>query len=113
MAVERVRNAEQEMEWLASSPGYELVTGIEMDGWPASTWLLHSIYQDTALPMDITHDEVRKRGIELGMIEPEIVGDVNLDDGTTVLGTNLGYPDYARGPRWSRISWREAGAVLD
>lgn len=107
----RVHDADSELEWLKASPGFDPVCGIDMPGWSASTWLLHSIYLDGSAPSDITHDDAHKLSILLGLQEPEVVGDVNLDDMSSVVGATLGYADWERDPTWPRLLWREAGAM--
>lgn len=45
-----------ELSWLIAraDPGFS--TGYDVEGWEASTWVLHAMYEDPGLPGDVTHD---------------------------------------------------------
>jgi hypothetical protein len=64
------------------------------------------MYQDPALQGFGTHDEWRKRAIEVGALAPLIVGDINLDERSTNTGIGLGYA-VRPGKVWQRLSWHE------
>jgi hypothetical protein len=85
------RDAEQAVEWLrqtGQTSGF--ITGFDPDAWPPQTWLLHAMYRNGALHGLGTHADVRRSKIERGLLEPTIIGDVNLDGATTVTGVPLG-----------------------
>jgi hypothetical protein len=104
--VERVENPASALAWLAGRPAEEAMTGYDADGWEASTWILHAMYENRSLVGLGTHDEVHKRRLDAGDIAPLIIGEVNLDEGTTVTGTSLGYV-IRPGQPWHRIRWDE------
>lgn len=102
----RVEDPAEQIRWLVDSAGAEQVTGYDLDGWPASTWILHSMYENPALSGLGSHDEWHQRRLEAGDIAPLIIGDVNLDEGTTVTGTSLGFV-VRPGRDWRRIRWAQ------
>lgn len=106
MPVRRVEDPTEQVRWLVRSAGEEQVTGYDLDEWPASTWILHAMYENPALDGLGTHDEWHQRRLDAGDIAPLIIGDVNLDEGTTVTGTSLGFV-VRPGQEWRRISWVE------
>lgn len=95
-----------ELEWLVGSAGREEVTGYDLDGWADSTWVLHAMYENPVLRDLGTHDEWRQRQLRAGVVGPVVIGDVNLDEATTVTGIGLGYV-LRPGKEWRRLSWHE------
>lgn len=111
------RDAEHAVEWLKQTgPTSGFMTGFDPDGWPSQTWLLHAMYRNSALLGLGTHAEARRSKIESGLVEPVIIGDVNLDEATTVTGVPLGYV-VRPGLPWTRLFWKdylaETGEQLD
>ena len=82
--MQRVADCSAELAWLQSADGEDQVAGYDLQQWPAATWVLHSMYENASLRGLGTHDEVRRRRLESGDVAPLIVGDVNLDESTTV-----------------------------
>jgi len=61
--------------------GFDLVIG-----WDASLWILNAVYENPEMPADMTHHEVHRQAIDLGLRQPTVVGDVNLDELTVTTG---------------------------
>ncbi len=99
----------RELSWLADLPDIEAVTGYDAQGWESSTWLLHAMYENPSLPTEITHHQGRQSRIAEGLIEPLIVGEVNLDERSTVTGTPLGFVVRPGSP-WQRFRWSDYAA---
>jgi len=55
-------------------------------GWDASLWILNAVYENPEMPADMTHHEVHRQAIDLGLRQPTVVGDVNLDELTVTTG---------------------------
>lgn len=84
-------------------------TGFDpVEGWPASVWVLNAIYENPQLSEDITHHELHHRAIELGLREPTMVGEVNLDEITITTGRSLGFVERPGAP-WRRVWWASLG----
>ena len=107
--MERVEVA-GELEWLArqDARGSGRTTGFDRDGWPASTWVLHAMYETATLAGGLTHDEAHRMSVAAGASEPSVVGDVNLHEiaGMTLVGSPLGRSE-SPGPGWTRLMWRD------
>lgn len=91
--------------WLVElSSGDEGVTGFDAAGWEASTWVLNFMYEAPDRDGGLTHDDVHRDAVRRGIAAPLIVGSVNLDEVSTVVGNSLGMstPD----PGWFRLRWR-------
>ena len=90
-------------------------TGYDPTGWDATVWVLHAMYETDEIPADTTHDEAHRIGLATGAFEPEMLGDINLDEvfsDATVTGGILGASAWP-GPGWRRLFWRELAARLD
>jgi hypothetical protein len=102
----------QAVEWLApvDRRGAEVgnTTGYFADLWPAEGWVLHAMYENPDLPADLTHDDVHRLELETGVSEPAVVGNVNLDDVTTVIGGGKG-KSSAPPSTWRRLRWDDLG----
>jgi hypothetical protein len=73
------------------------------------------MYETDEVPGDITHDEARRIAIATGEVEPEMVGEINLDEvlaDATVTGGSTGGSGWP-GPGWRRLLWRDLAARLD
>lgn len=102
--MQRVSDPSPELVWLADLPSEQAVTGYDAVGWPASTWVLHAMYENPDLGDFGTHDDLHQRRLESGDVAPLIIGDVNLDSVATVAGTSLGFVVHPGHP-WRRITW--------
>lgn len=105
--MERVEFADAEMAWLEpgdDETGY--MTGFDAGGWPASTWVLHAMYENPSLWGLGSHDDIHRQRLEAGTVAPLIIGEVNLDEGTTVTGSSLGFV-VRPGCEWRRLCWAE------
>jgi hypothetical protein len=100
------------LNWLAARSGEDRgVTGFDVVGWPAATWVLHSIYEDPTDPGVATHDDVRRAQLASGFESPLVVGSFNLDDVSTVIGSSLGMSERPE-PHWTRLRWQDLAARL-
>ncbi|OHU31655.1 hypothetical protein BKG76_00080 [Mycobacteroides franklinii] len=78
------------------------------EGWAASVWVLNAIYENPELSDAITHHELHHRAIELGLREPTMVGEMNLDENTITTGHSLGFAERPGAP-WRRVRWAGLG----
>ena len=101
----------QWLGWLAEITDRDGIAGFDAAGWPAATWVLHSIYEDRADTSEATHDDVRQARLAAGLDTPMMIGDVNLDEQTTVIGGSLGMSERPEGA-WTRLRWHELAARL-
>jgi hypothetical protein len=103
-----------EHEWLfASSPDHGDLTGFDPRGWPASTWILHAMYESSALPACLTHDDDERIDRAAGLVKPS--GWPALEeilDHSVASGTPLGWT-AAPGDGWRRLRWSELGQRLE
>ena len=98
---------DEDTAWL----GADGATGFDPDGWEASIWMAHSIFELPGVDVSYTHDDAHKADIAAGVSEPLIVGSINLDDVSIVTGGGLGYAE--RPPQeWVRIRWSELAVRL-
>jgi hypothetical protein len=101
----RTDDPRRELAWLADRPVEESATGYDAQGWPASIWILHAMYENRSLRDLGSHDDLHRR-LAQGLLPPMIIGDVNLDAVTTVSGTPLGFV-VRPGRRWRRLRWAD------
>lgn len=102
----RTVDPEEAMAWLADLAPEGSVTGYDAEGWPASTWVLHAMHENRSLDGLGTHDDIHRRRLDAGDVAPLIIGDVNLDEATTVTGTPLGFMVNPGSP-WVRVTWAD------
>jgi hypothetical protein len=95
-----------ELSWLTARAEPEAVTGYDAGGWEASTWVLHAMYENPGLPETVTHDELHQSRIARGLIQPLIIGELNLDEATIDTGIPLGFVPRPGRP-WQRIRWSD------
>lgn len=104
--MERVAEPAGALAWIHDRVRGESVTGFDLSGWPTSTWVLHAMYENQALTGLGTHDDVHRRRLEAGDAAPLIIGDMNLDEISTVTGTPLGFV-VRPGRPWTRVTWAD------
>ncbi len=85
-------------------------TGFDAIGWESDTWVLHHMYEVPDADPELTHDEVHHEGLESGGVAPSIIGSVNLDEVSVVVGGSLGMS--APEPGWRRLRWSELAERL-
>lgn len=102
----RVSDPSGEMAWLPDLPPDEAFSGYDALGWPASTWVLHAMYENHDLAGLGTHDDVHRQRLESGAVAPLVIGGIDFDSVGTLTGTELGYVSTP-GPAWRRITWHE------
>lgn len=112
--VERLNDPDAACAWLKRRlpPGQNGFTGYEAQGWETSVWILHAMYENPALPTDMTHDDVHRAGLASGEIEPLIIGDINFEerDGW-VTGGSIGRAGWP-GEGWTRLRWHDLAKRL-
>ncbi|WP_112670014.1 hypothetical protein [Micromonospora saelicesensis] len=106
VSMERVEAPARLLTWLADRPVREATTGYDAAGWQSSTWVLHSMYENPSLAGLGTHDELRRHRLESGDLAPEIIGGINLDEGTADSGIPLGFVVRPGSP-WRRALWSQ------
>jgi len=52
------------------------MAGYDAAGWPASTWVLHAMYENPDLRGFGTHDDLQRRRLESGDAAPLTIGEV-------------------------------------
>lgn len=80
-------------------------TGFDLRSFPASTWLIHAMYEKD-MDSPISHDDLEKRQIALGLIAPSAIDGVDLSAVTTSTGVALGWTKAPPAP-YRRIRWRD------
>lgn len=88
--------------------GPHRVTGLEPDltVWEDHTWVLHACYRNPELAQFGTADELHRALLAEGLVEPDMVGDVSLDDLCQATGVVIGWSPVP-GPDWHRVRWAE------
>lgn len=100
------RDPRAELSWLLALDPGGAMTGFDASGWPASTWLLHAMYEDPAGPVDLTHDDALQAGVRAGTVPPEMIGGIDLNDVGVDTGVPLGYVARPAG-HYRRLLWSE------
>jgi hypothetical protein len=96
-------------EDLSADHGIPGGTGFDLvSGWEASLWVLNAVYENPEMPVDMTHHDVHQRAMEMGLRQPTMVGEVNLDELTITTGQSLGFAQRPGGS-WRRLRWAEVG----
>ena len=109
--MERILDPEAELDWLAGRPEEESATGYDPAGWAGSIWILHAMYHNPVLDGLGTHDDIHRAAARAGTIAPLIIGEVNLEEVTTVIGTPVGFVVRPGSP-WRRLLWRDHCAAV-
>lgn len=79
-----------EVDWLAAEDSDGAWTGYTIGNRPDAVWLLHAMFEAESVTTSMTHDDVRHRLLDAGLEQPQVVGDVNLDEVSVVTGGGLG-----------------------
>jgi hypothetical protein len=69
------------------------------------------MYEDTRSRSETTWGDVRRQRLAAGLDAPQVIGSLNLDECSTVIGGSLGMSDSHGGGR-SRVRWRELATRL-
>jgi hypothetical protein len=120
--LERVRQIVDPDEWeQVVDPAWgfgfgDWETGHEVEGWEASAWILHAMYENDELPAGLTHDDVDRieRAATEGAEELK-EKDPRRIDSLADLGILVGSPGGATtspGDGWERLRWTELAARL-
>jgi hypothetical protein len=92
--------------WLRSRTKGGNLTGMDVAGWPASTWILHTIHERPDLRSDLTDDDVNRLRL-LRRDQPEtVIDDVDLDALLALRDMERRWHD-PWGSEWARVRWRE------
>lgn len=102
----RVSDPAADLQWLGDRPDLEAITGYDPEGWPASVWILHAMYENGALDGSGTYDEHHRALVSSDSVPPATVGDINLTEVSTLTGIPLGFV-VRPGPPWKRLLWQE------
>jgi len=54
---------ERAFAWLSTRAERDLSSGLDAIGWERSTWVLHSIYEDSSPDYEATHDDLRRQRV--------------------------------------------------
>jgi hypothetical protein len=88
--------------------------GFDAEGWRASSWILHAMYETDALPVGITHDD-EWRIDEAATPPPDVSQDARtireLLTRSTVIGCPAGKSERPPGP-WKRLLWSDLSQRL-
>lgn len=101
----------EETAWLGGVESGGAVTGFDPEGWEASIWIAHAMYELPGMDVGYTHDDAHKARLAAGIEEPTITGSVNLDEVSTVTGGQLGLMGRPS-EGWVRIRWSELAARM-
>jgi len=80
-------------------------TGFDVRTFPASTWLIHAMYE-REMDSPPSHDEREKQQIAERQLSPVVVNNVDLSAATKKTGVRLGW-GAAPGGSYQRLRWRD------
>lgn len=105
--------ARDEADWLAElRPDGEL-TGYDPGGRPDAAWILHAMYEWESGATRTTHQDLRRSLLDAHLVEPELIGGINLDEwGVVDTGGAIGRSQHP-GPGWRRLRWAELAGRTD
>ena len=63
-----------ETAWLGGVESIGAALGFDPDGWEASIWIAHAMYELPGVDVDCTHDDAHKARLAAGIEEPTIIG---------------------------------------
>lgn len=101
----------KETAWLGGAESGGAVTGFSPEGWEASIWIVHAMYELPGMNVGYTHDDAHRAHLAAGIEEPTIIGSANLDEVTTVTGGQLGFSGRPS-EGWVRLRWAELAARM-
>jgi hypothetical protein len=97
---------DEETAWLSGGSPGDSGAGFDQDGWEASVWIAHAMFELPGMDLDYTHDDARRARLAAGLEEPRILGNIDMDDASTLTGVQLGLPE-AHSDDWRRVRWAE------
>jgi hypothetical protein len=100
--------AGNEFERLGVSLDADGCTGFDVRTFPASTWLIHAMYE-VEMESPGSHDEREKQEIADGVRMPLVINGVDTSARTTSTGTETGWTK-APGEPYGRVRWRDYAA---
>jgi hypothetical protein len=99
------------LTWLEARCDSEPGSGYDAAGWPASTWVLHAMYESPVTSSE-SHQDRREGLISAGLVEPQILVGVNMDEESIVTGGRLGRSQRPEGD-WQRLTWHALADRLE
>lgn len=102
-----------EADWLAELRPDGEWTGYDPGARPDAAWILHAMYEWESGPTQTTHHELRRSLLEADLVQPELLGGINLDEwGVVDTGGALGRSQHP-GAGWRRLLWRQLAERTD
>jgi hypothetical protein len=96
-----------EAQWLAELRPDGEWTGYDPGARPDAVWILHAMYEWESGATRTTHHELRQSLLDAHLVEPDLVGGIDLDAwGVVDTGGALGRSQHP-GPGWRRLRWAE------
>ena len=98
-------------EWLGGVESDGAASGFDPEGWEASVWIAHAMYELPGIAVDYTHHDAHTARLAAGIEEPTIIGSVDFDKDFIVTGVQLGFVGRPS-ERWGRLRWSELATRL-
>lgn len=95
---------EAETNWLGEVD--ESIAGFDANGWEASIWIAHAIYELPDAKTELTYDELHKNRVAAGLEEVHMIGDTNMTELSVATGIPMGVVGRPT-EEWVRVSWSE------
>jgi len=93
------------LAWLSARTDRDLGSGFDATGWAASTWVLHSMYEDPSLGYEASHDDLYRQRLAAGLEKLSPIAALLADSGAVVEGGVLGMAGPV-GVDCVRLTWR-------
>ncbi|WP_212829948.1 hypothetical protein [Catellatospora sp. TT07R-123] len=101
-----------EADWLAELDPDGADRGFDPGSRPDAVWILHAMYEWESGPTRTTHQDLRRSLLEAGMVEPNVVGGIDVDAwGVIETGGQVGRSQHP-GQGWRRLRWHELAQRL-
>jgi hypothetical protein len=99
-----------DLAWLRLRTPDQPGVGFDADGWAASVWVLHAMWELPGIG-ELTHDELEREMLADGRLERHLVNGVDLEQLGICTGVCLGMTERME-PPWRRLPWRTLAARL-
>ena len=97
--------SDDRLDKLGVSLGAVSSTGFDVRTFPASTWLIHAMYE-REMDSPLSHDEREKQQIADRQLSPVVVNNSDLSAATKETGVRSGW-GAAPGGSYQRLRWRD------